>query len=191
MKPPLRKGSPDDFQTPPEALYPLLPYIPKSWTIWEPACGEGLMAQTLREKGYNVIATDILTGHDFLRWQPSEHYDIIITNPPYALKNEFLERAYQLNKPFAFLLPLTTLETERRQRLFQTNGIQLLLLPKRINFITPSGQGSGSWFAVAWFTWKLNLPYDLTFALNQKVYILCREIGNGDSNARNNSKVRV
>jgi hypothetical protein len=33
-KPPLRQGSPNDFQTPPEALYPLLKYIKKDGLIW-------------------------------------------------------------------------------------------------------------------------------------------------------------
>src|SRR5574344_195369 len=41
MKPPLRQGSSDDFQTPPIALKPLLPYLKSDWRIWECACGNG------------------------------------------------------------------------------------------------------------------------------------------------------
>jgi len=33
MKPPLKQGMSDDFQTPPEALEPLLPYLKKDWVI--------------------------------------------------------------------------------------------------------------------------------------------------------------
>ena len=61
------------------------------------------------------------------------------------------------------LLPLTTFETAKRQRLFKKYGVQVIFFDKRINFETPSGKGSGAWFAVAWFTWGLDLPNDLTF----------------------------
>ena len=92
MKPPLKKGSPDDFQTPPEALVPLLPFLKKDWTIWECASGKGNLSNYLKKQGFKVISTDILTGKDFLSYEPKQ-YDCIITNPPYALKQEFLERA--------------------------------------------------------------------------------------------------
>ena len=159
---PLKKAYSDDFQTPPEALDYLVPFLKKDWLIWECAMGKGNLVKALREKGFNVIGTDILHGYDFLRWAP-ERFDCIVTNPPYSLKNEFLERCYELRKPFALLLPLTTLETRRRQRLFKEYGVEIIVLPKRINFETPSGKGSGSWFAVAWFTNWLNIGKSLVF----------------------------
>lgn len=100
-----------------------------------------------------------------MSWQP-EHFDCVITNPPYAKKQQFLERAYELGRPFALLLPLTTLETGKRQNLFKKHGVQIILFPKRINFQTPSGGGSGSWFATMWVTWQLNLPEQLNFTGN-------------------------
>jgi len=163
MKPPSRQGSPDDFQTPPEALVPLLPYIPKDWVIWECAQGFGWLTKGLIFNGYKVIGSDILTGQDYRMWQPDE-WDIAVTNPPYAIKQQFLERAYMLGKPFAFLLPLTTFETGKRQMLFDKYGLEVIFLDKRINFRTPSGKGSGSWFATAWFTNGLNIGKQMTFA---------------------------
>ena len=157
-----KQGGLDDYQTPPEALSILLPYLHKDWTIWEPAAGEGYLARALEDAGLNVIASDIRTGQDFLEYEPDEHYDLVVTNPPYSQKNEFLERAYSLRKPFAFLLPITTLEGKRRQVLFSENGISLLIPGRRINFITPDGKDTGSWFLTAWFTWKLQ-SRDLEF----------------------------
>jgi len=58
---------------------------------------------------------------------------------------------------------LTTFETRKRQELFKKYGLEVIFFDKRINFETPSGKGSGAWFQVAWFTWKLNLPKDLNF----------------------------
>jgi hypothetical protein len=92
-----------------------------------------------------------------------EHYDCIITNPPFSIKQQFLERAYMLGKPFAFLLPLTTLETKKRQDLFRLYGLEIILLDRRINFFTPSGMVSSAWFATAWFTWGLNIGKQLSF----------------------------
>ena len=161
-QPPMKTNYSNDFQTPPEALYPLLPYLKKNWIIWECACGKGNLSKYLIQKGYRVIASDILTGNDFLTWQPKE-FDCIVTNPPFSLKQEFLERCYELGKPFALLLPITTFETAKRQRLFKKYGVQVIFFDKRINFETPSGKGSGAWFATAWFTWGLNLPNTLNF----------------------------
>lgn len=155
-------GSPDDYQTPSIALRPLLPYLKKNWIIWECAEGKGNLTRELIEREFKVIGTDILKGQDFLTYEPDK-YDCIITNPPYSLKERFLERCYNLGKPFALLMPLTALESEKRQRGYRKHGIQLIIPNKRINFETPSGEGSSSWFLTAWFTWGLNLPKDLMF----------------------------
>lgn len=162
MKPPLIQGTSNDFQTPAWAIEPLLPYLPPTWTIWECAEGRGNLVKAFNKLGYTVTGSDILSGEDFLTYEP-EKYDCIITNPPYSLKQQFLERAYLLGKPFAFLLPLTTFETKKRQDLFKKFGLEVILFDKRINFETPSGGGSGSWFATAWFTNGLNIGKELNF----------------------------
>jgi len=162
MKPPSRQGISNDFQTPVEALIPLYPYIKREWKVWECACGKGNLVNELSKRGYEVLGTDIISGDDFLTWKPDD-YDCIVTNPPYSLKQQFLQRCYELGKPFALLLPLTTFETMKRQNLFKEYGVQVIFLDKRINFETPSGGGSGSWFATAWFTNGLDLPSDMIF----------------------------
>ena len=170
----MRQGSPDDFQTPKEALYPLIPFLKKDWLIWECACGKGNLVEGLKELGFDCFGTDINQGReiDFVQWvddciPDKVSFDCIITNPPFSLKQEFIEKCYELKKPFALLLPLTTFETLKRQKLFRDNGIQVIFFDKRIKFETPSGRSgksSSPWFATAWFTWGLNLPKDLMFA---------------------------
>lgn len=146
----------DEIYTPAEALFPLLPFLPKKWILWEAARGTGILADHLLRAGFRLVAEP----NDFLTWQPDE-WDMIVTNPPYstALRYSFFVRAYSLGKPFAFLLPITTLEGYKRQRLFDQYGIELILFDERINFTN----GSGAWFPVAWFTHGLNLPKPLTF----------------------------
>lgn len=161
-QPPMARGRADDFQTPPAALDYLVPYLPNTWTIWECAAGAGLLVDGFAARGYRTVASDILTGQNFLTWRPEEHWDCVVTNPPYSLKQEFMERAWNLGKPFALLLPLTTFETRRRQKIL-AQGVEVIFLGKRVNFVTPSGEGSGAWFAVAWFTWRLGIGRQLLF----------------------------
>lgn len=149
----------DECQTPKEGISFLLPFLDKKQTIWDSAYGGGSLAKNFRELGFNVIGNREI---DFLK--ENLDCDIIITNPPYSLKEEFLERAYSIGKPFAFLMPLTALEGKKRGELYRKYGIQLIIPNKRINFILPEGKGnSGAWFATAWFCYKLNLPKDLNF----------------------------
>src|SRR5580698_9129238 len=151
MRPPLKTKSADDFQTPPSALAPLFPYLKPTWTIWEPATGKGNIAKALRSHGFAVIATDILTGQDFrIVTKPC---DCIITNPPYSLKQEFLERCYSLGRPFALLMPLTALESAKRQRLYRQHGVEVIVMPKRVQFKFCNGDDLPTWFATARFTY--------------------------------------
>jgi hypothetical protein len=163
MPPKRNTRYPDDFQTPPEALEPLLPFIPRTWKVWEPACGKGYLVNRLRKLGYGVVATDILLGQDFLTYEPAERWDVIVTNPPYSLRYEFIKRCYEFGRPWAMLMTLTTIEG-RRQRLFEEHGIEIMFLDRRINFETPNrpAGSSRSWFPVAWFCWKL-LPKPILF----------------------------
>jgi len=161
---PLTHKPSDDFQTPPEALDPLLPFLNPSWTIWEPAAGEGNLVNHFRKNGFTCWGTDIVSGHDFLIEEPSFAYDCIITNPPYSLKDLFLTRCYALKKPFALLMPLTALEGQQRQTLYRRFGVHLLLLPKRVHFQRPCMAGRTScYFAVAWYTWQM-MPAPLIFS---------------------------
>ena len=156
-----QQGHSDEFQTPSYAVDPLIPYLPAGARIWEPAASTGLMARALEQRGFIVYAT----RNDFLSCEPPVFFgaEVIVTNPPYTIKNEFLEHAYSLGLPFAFLMPYTTLETERRQALFRRYGVELIFFNRRVNFITPSGKGSGSWFPTLWLTWGLNIGKALTF----------------------------
>jgi len=157
----MKKGKNDELYTPEEAIMPLLPYLPKGKVYWEPTdFGGSNITKVLKGNGYQVISTHINQGFDFLKDEPDFEFDVIITNPPYSLKDEFLERAYELGKPFAFLLPITTLEGKRRGELFRKYGIQVLVLDKRINFMNSK---KNVWFNTSWFCWKL-LPRDLMFA---------------------------
>ena len=149
----------DEVYTPSYAVDPIVPYLPKDKVIWE--CtdyGASKITTYLRESGYTVISTS-KAEFDYLVDTPDFDYDIVVTNPPYSLKDKFLERSYELGKPFALLLPITSLEGIKRSRMYDTNGIEVMVLDRRVNF---TGGKSGSWFNTSWFCWQL-LPQSLMF----------------------------
>ena len=149
------KEKSDEYYTPHYAIYPLLQYLPKDKVIWECTDTSGSISSYLREKGYNVVST----ADNFFSYDKPQG-DIIVTNPPYSLKTEFLEHSYKLNVPFALLLPLTSLEGLKRQELYRKHDISLILFNKRVQF---RSDRSGAWFATAWFIHGISLPSQLNF----------------------------
>lgn len=151
----------DELYTPDEAVKMILKYIPDNVkVIWEPTAIESSkIVSVLEDAGYIVVKSHINDGKDFFTYEPDE-YDMIITNPPYSIKDNFLRRAYELNKPFMLLLPITTLEGKNRGSMFNQNGIQVIIPNKRFNFMSDK---KGAWFQTSWFCNKLNLEKDLIF----------------------------
>jgi hypothetical protein len=152
------------MQTPGWALQPLFPYLPKTSVIWECAAGKGNLVDRLLKEGYKVKWSDIIRDplENFFTWQPKAGWDIIVTNPPYDEKDKWIRHCYELQKPWAMLLPITALGGKRRQLMYNEYGLQVIFFDKRVNFEVPSGKNS-PWFATAWFTHGLNLPRDMVF----------------------------
>lgn len=151
----------DELYTPEYAIKPLLKYLPKNKIIWE--CtdfGSSNITKVLKESGFNVISTH-KKDFDFLKDIPDFEFDIIITNPPYSLKDEFLRKCYEYKKPFCLLLPITSLEGIERGKMFRENSVELLVLDRRCNFIYSNAKKS-NWFNTSWFCWNI-LPKQLIF----------------------------
>ncbi len=155
----IQKPKFDNLHTPAYAIKPLLKYIPKGITVWE--CtdyGKSEITRLLKEHGCKVISTDI--EENFFEYIPKEHFDMIITNPPYSLKDEFLKKCYEWNKPFCLLLPITTLEGKTRGEMFRKNGVEVMVFDGRVQFMENmienyNKRKSGNWFNTSWFCWKV------------------------------------
>jgi len=169
----------DVCQTPPHALEPLLPLIPKDWLIWESAHGpEFLLADALISNGYNVTMSDLADGehYNFFTFQPN-HWTMQVTNPPWSIKYEWIEHSFELDRPFALLVPYeTTFAAKFRNIATRYHNrpwsVDVLIPERRINFKMPNtGWGIVEWseekqayvkrgesaqMPVAWVTWGLN-----------------------------------
>ena len=157
----------DTLQTPDGPLISLMNALPEplNGTVWECASGAGNIVRFFERSNQPCVGTDILTGVDFLKpWPKDLEFSYIITNPPFSLKDEFLEVCYNSGAPFALLLPLTALEGVRRQTMYKKYGMQLLVLNKRPDFEFPGGVFKKKpWVPCAWFTNHFNFPSDLNF----------------------------
>lgn len=163
----------DYFPTPPWATRALFEHafvdLPNPadncWNVWEPACGEGHMAEVLREYCSDVEATDIFDyGYgdralDFLSEEASLACpDWIITNPPFGESSlPFVERALDIAQAgVAMFVRLQWLEgVGRYERIFRDRP------PTRIAFFAervplhkdrwePDG---GTMTAYVWLVW--------------------------------------
>lgn len=178
-----KPGNQDIMLTPPHALEPLYPLIPKDWIIWESAANENidgtydsLIAKSLRASGYRVWASG-LPDFDYFKWSPiNAVWQFQVTNPPFSLKYKWAARAFELGSPFALLVPYETpfaAEFQKLKRQYEHNPykIQVLSPQRRINFKTPNfGWGKRVWSEVKqkfvtkgnsaqmptiWLTWGL------------------------------------
>ena len=154
----IKRGVYDELYTPKYAIKPLLKFLPKNIKIWE--CTDyrsSNITKILKENGYEVIKTH-KDNFDFLNDKPNFDFDMIITNSPYSLKDEFIKKCYEYKKPFALLLPITSLEGIERGKMFRNKGVEVLVLDKRIDF---NGKGK-NWYNTSWFCYNV-LPKQLIF----------------------------
>jgi len=143
----MKNGGNDELYTPSYAVLPILKHIPKSVkTIWCPFdTKESNIVKVLIEKGYQVIATHIEEGLDF--FTTDIKCDLIISNPPYSIKDDIIERCYKLGYPFMLLLPITTLEGVFRGNMFRDCGLGVIVLDRRVEFMDKKS----NYFNTSWF----------------------------------------
>lgn len=109
----------NELYTPYYAVDHIIKYLPKDKIIWLPFdCEWSSFYQRLKEEGFNVVRSSLQEGQDFFEYEPDE-WDIIVSNPPFSLKDKVLKRLYSFNKPFAILLPLNSLQGKTRYKYFK------------------------------------------------------------------------
>lgn len=125
----------DEFYTPIYAVLPITKYLKPLSTIWCPFDTEqSNFVKHFRSLGYKVIATHITTGTDFFDCEIPD-CDYIVSNPPYSLKTEVLERLFDIGKPFAMLVGVVGLfESQKRFDMFRDNEFEVMYLNRRVAY---------------------------------------------------------
>jgi len=184
-----RNGAPriplDNYPTPAWLTHAILDvienflpaYLPRDHIrVLEPAACEGAIVKVLRERGFtDVTAFDIADPHkpvDFLSYPVRNNgeaygYDLIITNPPYSLAQEFIERAFlwrrdtrPLHQSFvAMLLRLNFLGSQKRARWLREHTPSVYVTPRRPCFSrNKHGRLGSDSTEYCWLLWGPEYP---------------------------------
>lgn len=131
----------DYYATEPKAITYLLEVEKFKGSIWENACGEGHLSKELIKNGYEVISTDLINrgygkgGVDFFKCEKPLG-DNIVTNPPYAFAQEWVEHSLEImnnGSKLALLLPIQFLESDKRKAMFmKTPPVRIHVFSNRI-----------------------------------------------------------
>lgn len=155
----------DYYATEPKATEWLLKLEKFNGPILEPSCGEGHISRVLIGGGYNVTSRDIVDrGYgeiaDFLSIENTEWNGDIVTNPPYAYAQEFVEKALTIipeGHKVCMFLKLTFLEGKRRRDLYRFNPPCRVWVSSSRLLCAMNGDFEhikGSATAYAWFVWE-------------------------------------
>ena len=146
----------DFYPTPRYVTQALLDNYELLGKIWEPACGDGRMAEVLKEKYADVECSDLIdrgygaAGVDFLL--SDKKAPNIITNPPFQLAYEFIVQGLKsAEKTLALLLPIRYLTGKKRAKLYaQFPPAKVIVIPNKVDFL---GFGKPA-MEFAWFIWE-------------------------------------
>lgn len=163
----------DFYATDPQTLKAFLHEFWKDNTIegdiLEPACGQGHISKTLKEllPNYNITSTDLIDrgygqgGIDFLTHDYGRTFGTVITNPPFSLAKEFIEKSLTISDKYVIMLcKIQLLEGVKRQELFKTTPLKYVYVHTTRQATWKGGQAldnNGKKWAttmcLAWFVW--------------------------------------
>ena len=115
----------------------------------EPCRGDGRIVSFLENKGMSASSTEIREGEDFFDW--NDETELIFTNPPFSIAQEFIEHSLPRAKCVVMLLRINFLGSKKRYNFWQNNKPDAIyVLSKRPSF---TGKGTDA-TEYAWFVWQ-------------------------------------
>jgi len=151
----------DFYATPSEEVENILKHEDLIGTVLEPACGKGhiskmisenkLISTDLIDRGYGICELDFLSD----KYPYGDNIDTIITNPPFKLIEEFVNKAIKIARSKVIILARTQfLETiSRYENIFINNPpnriyqyVDRIACAKNADFENTSNSMSYAWF---------------------------------------------
>ena len=162
----------DYYATPYVGTQMLLDNVDFTGNFLEPCVGGGHIAEVIKQY-YNteIFGSDLINrGYpntlvaDFLTYDFDRKFDNIITNPPYSLAQEFLEKGMEVvnnNGKIAMFLKVQFLEGAKRREMFKSYPPKYIyVFTKRQNpwrngsQVDEKGKPWSSTMCFAWFIWE-------------------------------------
>lgn len=157
----------DFYATHPDSTKALLAVEEIIYPVLEPACGEGHISKLLEQ--YKVKSFDLIdrgygnVGVDFLTNEFTGDYNTIITNPPFNLFQQFVEKALKIAKKKVIMFgKLQALEGQKRATFLQKTPLKYIYVFKKRQQPMRNGKENdeitgkkmSSTMAFAWFVWE-------------------------------------
>lgn len=161
----------DYYATEKKAIELLLDLETFNANILEPCCGGGHLSEALKSRGYNVTSYDLIQRdypdmevQDYLNeldYPVDTFQGDVITNPPYSMCNEFIERSLNLipvGNRVAMFMGIQFLEGKKRREFLKKYPIKTIYVSSgRLN-CAKNGDfvkyKSNSARCYAWFIWE-------------------------------------
>ena len=138
-------------------------------SILEPACGEGHISETIKEilPNCEILSTDLIDrgygqgGIDFLTHDYGRSFGVVITNPPFSLAKEFIEKGLEVSKRYVIMLcKIQLLEGAKRKNMFLNTPLKYIYVHttrqatwKGGKPLDPKGRKWSTTMCLAWFVW--------------------------------------
>jgi hypothetical protein len=145
-------GDNDECYTPDYAVKAIIQYLKPGQVIWCPFdTGSSQFVIQLKDAGFEVISSHISEGKDFYTYEPEQHWDVMVSNPPFTNKREIFERAIGFNKPFALVMSNTWLNDAAPKQIFRGINFQLLMFEERMKFLNHDNSENKITFSSSYF----------------------------------------
>lgn len=165
----------DYYATNPKAVEMLLTnYTFDAATILEPCVGGGHIANAIKNFYTNereITGLDLVDRgypntivQDFLTWETDKKFEGIITNPPFSLAQEFIEKGMELltdDGQMAMFLKVQFLEGAKRKEFFEKYPPKYVYVFRNRmatwnngNELDPNGKRWATTMCHAWFIWE-------------------------------------
>lgn len=156
-----RRGNKNDYYVTPapciRALIDKTQWNFKGLSILDPCCGSGVFGRVFKEYGVDIEEYDLSQGKDF--FDENREFDIIVCNPPYSIKDKFIDKALTVAKHIFMILPYNVGNYNAFHKKYMNNPYfagKYLMTPKF--FMTTEETENpkrGGISAYAWYYWKV------------------------------------
>ena len=155
----------DSYNTPHECFEDIKKYIPNrdKLVVYEPF----ILNNKYSTSKASLLSLDFKkvigeTDWDFFEMYDKVDYDIIISNPPFSIKNKIFKLLKQIDKPFILIVPVSIITKEYFMKDYK-DQYQIIIPKKRIQFIRDNVQLKRCWFDCIFVCFKMNLPKDINY----------------------------
>jgi len=155
----------DGYNTPHHCFEDIIDFIPnrEKLVVYEPF----ILNNKYSTSKASLLSLDFKkvigeTTYDFFEMYDKLEYDIIISNPPFSIKNKIFKLLKQIDKPFILIVPVSIITKEYFMKDYK-DQYQIIIPKKRIQFIRDNVQLKRCWFDCVYIAYKMNLPKDINY----------------------------